>query len=400
MRKGYTDERFRKDLAWILDVVTKAGVTDWALQAPGRASGLIGARRAVEIILEDRAARRAADHAARGSGGPEGHRGAAALGTALDDPVPRRCSSANSTVSPNTISSAMSTSSAGVAEQHPEAVALEQRRPRRRTAGSGRSGSSRESAAAARARAPSSTTPSPTSRGMIEPLAAAARRPRRATACGARAARARDRASPSTARGGGRAQGATAACSPNASCAPPSAIASPNGVDSPKNGIAISAQDADEEAEAGLGGLVDQLADRDARPAVRRARRRRGRRARGAARRGAAAGGPPWRSRLARGRRPHLHRSTLHEINWFGAGGDWAGAGKETGGFRVLWRSCEHGIRAGKTCSDLGDRGHRPRFSSARRPRGSSASSPRTPRPRRASARWSSRFQRRSTRWR
>ena len=27
--------------------------TDWALQAPGRASGLIGARRAVEIILED-----------------------------------------------------------------------------------------------------------------------------------------------------------------------------------------------------------------------------------------------------------------------------------------------------------------------------------------------------------
>ena len=34
---------------------TKAGVTDWALQAPGRASGLIGARRAVEIMLEDAA---------------------------------------------------------------------------------------------------------------------------------------------------------------------------------------------------------------------------------------------------------------------------------------------------------------------------------------------------------
>jgi hypothetical protein len=51
--KGYTDERFRKDLAWILGVVTKAGVTDWAIQMPGRASGLIGARRAVEIILED-----------------------------------------------------------------------------------------------------------------------------------------------------------------------------------------------------------------------------------------------------------------------------------------------------------------------------------------------------------
>jgi hypothetical protein len=51
--KGYTAERFRKDLAWILGVVVAAGVTDWALQAPGRASGLIGARRAIEIMLED-----------------------------------------------------------------------------------------------------------------------------------------------------------------------------------------------------------------------------------------------------------------------------------------------------------------------------------------------------------
>ena len=51
--KGYTDDRFRQDLAWILGVVTRAAVNDWALQLPGRASGLIGARRAVEIILED-----------------------------------------------------------------------------------------------------------------------------------------------------------------------------------------------------------------------------------------------------------------------------------------------------------------------------------------------------------
>jgi len=51
--KGYTDDRFRADLARIRSVVTSAGATDWALQAPGRASGLIGARRAVEIILED-----------------------------------------------------------------------------------------------------------------------------------------------------------------------------------------------------------------------------------------------------------------------------------------------------------------------------------------------------------
>jgi hypothetical protein len=53
--RGYTDERFRKDLRWIREVVTGAGVADWALQAPGRASGLIGARRAVEIMLEDSA---------------------------------------------------------------------------------------------------------------------------------------------------------------------------------------------------------------------------------------------------------------------------------------------------------------------------------------------------------
>jgi hypothetical protein len=53
--KGYSDDRLRKDLAWISGVVKSAGVTDWAVQAPGRASGLIGARRAVEIILEDSA---------------------------------------------------------------------------------------------------------------------------------------------------------------------------------------------------------------------------------------------------------------------------------------------------------------------------------------------------------
>ncbi len=51
--KGYTDARFKKDLAWIVDVVSKANVSDWAMQAPGRASGLIGARRAVEIMLEE-----------------------------------------------------------------------------------------------------------------------------------------------------------------------------------------------------------------------------------------------------------------------------------------------------------------------------------------------------------
>lgn len=51
--KGYSEERFRKDLAWMLAVVQRAGVADWAVQMPGRASGLIGARRAIEIVLED-----------------------------------------------------------------------------------------------------------------------------------------------------------------------------------------------------------------------------------------------------------------------------------------------------------------------------------------------------------
>jgi hypothetical protein len=53
--KGYTDDRFRADMAWIRKVVGEAGVTDWSLQAPGRASGLIGARRAVELMLDDAA---------------------------------------------------------------------------------------------------------------------------------------------------------------------------------------------------------------------------------------------------------------------------------------------------------------------------------------------------------
>jgi Cytosol aminopeptidase family, N-terminal domain len=50
--RGYSDERFRRDLARIVEVVAAAGAADWVLQAPGRASGLIGARRAVEIMLE------------------------------------------------------------------------------------------------------------------------------------------------------------------------------------------------------------------------------------------------------------------------------------------------------------------------------------------------------------
>ncbi len=50
--KGYSDYRFHIDLDWIMTVVDKAGVKDWTLQPPGRASGLIGARRAMELMLE------------------------------------------------------------------------------------------------------------------------------------------------------------------------------------------------------------------------------------------------------------------------------------------------------------------------------------------------------------
>jgi hypothetical protein len=53
--KGYTDDRFKADVAWICKVVSDAGATEWAMQAPGRASGMIGARRAVELMLEDAA---------------------------------------------------------------------------------------------------------------------------------------------------------------------------------------------------------------------------------------------------------------------------------------------------------------------------------------------------------
>lgn len=49
---GYPEERFKADIAWILEVAAKAGAKDLALQAPGRATGIIGARRALELILD------------------------------------------------------------------------------------------------------------------------------------------------------------------------------------------------------------------------------------------------------------------------------------------------------------------------------------------------------------
>ena len=49
---GYPDERFKTDISWMLEVAGKAGITDLALQAPGRATGIIGARRALELLLD------------------------------------------------------------------------------------------------------------------------------------------------------------------------------------------------------------------------------------------------------------------------------------------------------------------------------------------------------------
>ena len=51
--KGYDDERFRRDVRRVREVAAGAGMTDFALQAPGRATGLIGARRALELWLDE-----------------------------------------------------------------------------------------------------------------------------------------------------------------------------------------------------------------------------------------------------------------------------------------------------------------------------------------------------------
>jgi hypothetical protein len=53
--KGYGEERFRRDVRWIREVASGAGITQFAIQAPGRARGLIGARRALELWLEEAA---------------------------------------------------------------------------------------------------------------------------------------------------------------------------------------------------------------------------------------------------------------------------------------------------------------------------------------------------------
>ncbi|HUQ01564.1 MAG TPA: M17 family peptidase N-terminal domain-containing protein [Kofleriaceae bacterium] len=50
---GYGDAELRRDVRWMKDVATSAGASSFALEAPGRATGLIGARRALEIVLDE-----------------------------------------------------------------------------------------------------------------------------------------------------------------------------------------------------------------------------------------------------------------------------------------------------------------------------------------------------------
>lgn len=50
---GYGDAELRRDLRWMRDVAFSAGVTSFALEAPGRATGLVGARRALEVVLDE-----------------------------------------------------------------------------------------------------------------------------------------------------------------------------------------------------------------------------------------------------------------------------------------------------------------------------------------------------------
>jgi hypothetical protein len=51
--KGYGEDRMRNDVRWIAEVLRAANAGECALQLPGRSLGLIGARRAIELVLDD-----------------------------------------------------------------------------------------------------------------------------------------------------------------------------------------------------------------------------------------------------------------------------------------------------------------------------------------------------------
>ena len=51
--KNFGEDVFRQHVRWIRDVAARAGASHYALQPPGRSRGLIGARRALELWLDE-----------------------------------------------------------------------------------------------------------------------------------------------------------------------------------------------------------------------------------------------------------------------------------------------------------------------------------------------------------
>lgn len=51
--RDYGEGRFRNDVVWMRKVAADANITDYAIEPPGRATGLIGARRALELWLDE-----------------------------------------------------------------------------------------------------------------------------------------------------------------------------------------------------------------------------------------------------------------------------------------------------------------------------------------------------------
>ena len=51
--KGYGEDRYRADVRRIREIAAQAGMESYAIQAPGRATGLIGARRALELWIDE-----------------------------------------------------------------------------------------------------------------------------------------------------------------------------------------------------------------------------------------------------------------------------------------------------------------------------------------------------------
>lgn len=49
----FNEDVYREHVRWIREVASRAKLEDYALQPPGRATGLIGARRALELWLEE-----------------------------------------------------------------------------------------------------------------------------------------------------------------------------------------------------------------------------------------------------------------------------------------------------------------------------------------------------------